>query len=352
MNAAFRRDRGATRRPRIGLRQRWRQLRPVRPGLLLTMLLAAIGFFAPVLANDAPLVCRHEGAIYFPAITELFQQVPLIGRFVRQPAPFRLVDFSPRTDLDPTGWAIWPPVPYGPQEMAAAALAPPDAEHWLGTDDRGRDVAARLIHGAAVSVRVALLAVLLAGVIGLAIGAPAGYVGGKTDLLLSRVIEAVTCFPAFFLIVAVMAWRRPSAEMVILVIALTQWPAIARLARAEFLRLKHAEFVLAARAVGASPLRIMTRHVLPSALTPLLVPLALGVADAVLIEAGLSWLGFGIPTPTPSWGSMLRNAYDHLRSSTYLVFPPCVAIAFSVLAFQWLATGLRRILDPRSPSSV
>jgi peptide/nickel transport system permease protein len=331
----FRRKRDVAKRPQRSLRWYWRALRPARAGLVLTLALVAVGCFAPLLASNRPIVCKHRGAIYFPAITDVLQSVPLIGRFVRQPLPFRLVDFDPKTDFDPTGWAVWPPIPFGPLEITSAALSPPGGPHWLGTDDRGRDIAARLIHGAGVSVRVALLSMLLAAVIGVAVGAPAGYAGGAIDLVLSRIIEAITCFPAFFLIVAVMAWRRPSADAVILVIGLTQWPAIARLARAEFLRLRSAEFVLAARATGASPWRVTV------AAAPLIIPLVLGVADAVLIEAGLSWLGFGVPTPAPSWGNMLRSAYDHLRSATYLIYPPCATIVLAVLALQLLANGVR-----------
>ena len=220
--------------------------------------------------------------------------------------------------------------------------------HWLGTDDRGRDVAARLIHGASVSVQVGFLSMLIAGFIGVIVGAVAGYAGGRVDWILSRLIEVVVCFPTFFLILSVMVWLKPNIIHVIIVIGLTQWTGIARLTRAEFLRLREADFVLAARCSGASGGRIVFRHILPCALAPVLVTLAFGVADAVLIEAGLSWLGFGVPTPDPSWGNMLRSAYDQLRSAPHLVYPPCAAIFLSVMAYHMVGDALRQTLDPKS----
>jgi peptide/nickel transport system permease protein len=190
--------------------------------------------------------------------------------------------------------------------------------------------------------------VLLAGVIGIVIGALAGYCGGWADAILSRMMEVFLCFPAMFLILAVMVWIRGGATHVILVIGLTRWTPIARLVRAELLKQREADFVLAARCSGASTPWIIVRHVLPCATAPVLVALAFGVSDAVMIEAGLSWLGFGVAAPHPSWGNMLREAYDHIRAAPHLVAAPCAALLATVFAFHLIGEGLRRVLDPRT----
>jgi peptide/nickel transport system permease protein len=301
---------------------------------------------APLLAWDQPIICRHEGRWYFPALAVAGQNLPLVGRFVERSTPFRFPDFDAKEQLDPNSLALWPPIAYQPAEITDRALTAPSRAHWLGTDDRGRDVAARLVHGATVSVRVGFLATMLAGAVGIVIGAVAGYFGGWLDWVLSRGIEATICFPVLFLVLAVLAWASPGTTAVILVIGLTQWTAVARLVRAEFLRMAGADYVLAARGYGASAARIVVRHMLPGALAPVAVTLAFGVAEAVVIEAGLSWLGFGVQAPAASWGQMLRSAYEQVRSAPYLVYPPCIAIFASVLAYHVAGRWLKRRLDP------
>lgn len=320
-------------------------------GLVLIALLIAIGVFAPLIASRLPIVCRYDGALYWPATMETLSRLPLVGRCFSVSAPFSRADFDARKELDPAAFAMWPLIRYSPLEIGETAMAPSSADHWLGTDDRGRDVAARLVHGAAVSVRVAVLSMLIAGVIGVLVGGAAGYAGGWIDVVLSRLIEVAICFPAFFLILSVMVWFEPNMTAVIVVIGLTQWTGPARYVRAEFLRMREADFVLAARCTGATGARIVFRHMLPGAVAPLLVALTFGLADAVLIEAGLSWLGFGVPTPNPSWGNMLRAAFDQFRSAPMLVYPPCAAIVLSVMVFHLAGDGLRKSLDPRTALS-
>jgi peptide/nickel transport system permease protein len=304
------------------------------------LLLLAVG--APLLAWDQPIVCRHESRLHFPAWTEACRNLPWVGGWLHRSRPFRYPDFEARVALDAGAFAIWPPIRYRPDELVGAGLEPPSRAHWLGTDDRGRDVAARLLHGATVSVRVGLLAVLIAGATGVLIGAAGGYCGGLIDSVLSRLIEAVICLPTLFVVLAILAWLTPGPVAVICVIGFTQWPTIARLVRAEFLRIKAADYVVAARSYGLSTRAIVWRHMLPGALAPVMVTLAFGVADALLIEAGLAWLGFGTGEATASWGRMLRSAYEQLRSAPHLVYPPCAAIFVSVLAFHLAGVGLRR----------
>jgi len=325
-----------------------RRHRRSRFGLGMVVVLLLVGFAAPLLASRQPIVCRWEDSWHLPAVMDTLNRLPVVGGLLAKSAPFSHPGFDAKTALDAGDFSIWPPIPFGPLELTDGALQPPSGAHWLGTDDRGRDVAARLIHGVAVSVKVGFLSMLLAGAIGIVIGAIAGYAGGWTDKILSRFIEVVICFPTFFLILSVMVWIKADIDSVIVVIGLTQWTAIARLVRAEFLRLQSADFVAAARCSGASAGRIILRHMLPGALAPVVVTLSFGVADAVLLEAGLSWLGFGVPTPDPSWGNMLRSAYGQIRSAPHLVYPPCIAIFVSVMAYHLVGDGLREALDPKS----
>ena len=305
-----------------------------------------VALLAPLLASDRPLVCRYQGRLHFPAVADFTRGIPLVSRALPPPGPLDRPTASPKRLLEPEDFAIWPLIPYGQREISADILSPPSRAHWLGTDEVGRDVASRMIHGGAVSVRVAVLSVALAALIGVIVGALAGYAGGATDMLISRLIEIVACFPVFFLILAVMVWVRPSITSVIIVLGLTRWTAIARYTRAEFLKLKHQDFIAAARALGLTPWRIMARHLAPNALAPVWVAAAFGMGSVVLLEAGLSWLGFGVQAPDPSWGSILRSGYDHLRSAPHLIWPPCAAIFLAVLSCNMLGDALRDALDP------
>lgn len=226
-------------------------------------------------------------------------------------------------------------------------LEAPSAAHWMGTDDQGRDVMARMIFGARVSLGVGSVAVGLCVVIGIFVGAFAGFFGGRTDSFLSRCIEVVMCFPTLLLILAVLAYVGPSLLNIILVIGLTGWTGVARLVRGEFLKLKEQEFVQGARAMGYSSFRIIFKHILPNALTPVLVSASFGMAAAILIESSLSFLGFGVPPPTPSWGQILRQSREFMDIAWWLVVFPGVAIFLVIAAFNVVGEGLRDALDPR-----
>ncbi|GJM26883.1 MAG: hypothetical protein DHS20C16_32980 [Phycisphaerae bacterium] len=308
------------------------------------ILIAAI---APLLAWDQPIVCKYQGAYYFPAVADTFGRMPLVGGWISKAKPFRFPSFDARTSLSADDFALWPPVPYGPMEMVADVNLDASGSHWLGTDDRGRDVLSRLIHGACVSVRVGVYSMLLAGIVGILIGAVAGYCGGTIDWICSRLIEIMMCFPAFFLILVMMVWVGNGVTGIILVIGLTQWTSIARLVRAEFLSGREMDFVDAARSYGAKGWYIALRHLLPGAIGPSLVALAFGVGDAILLEAGLSWLGLGVGSETATWGGMLRDGYDQIRTHPELMVAPCAAIFLSVLCCHVFGEHLRRTLDPR-----
>ena len=226
-------------------------------------------------------------------------------------------------------------------------LRPPGAEYLLGTDSLGRDVLSRLIWGSRVSLKVGFVSVGLATAIGLCLGAFAGYYGGLADSLIMRFCDLMLCFPAMFLVLAVISILEPSIWNVMAVIGLTSWMGVARLVRAEFISLKSRDFVQAARALGASDARLILRHLLPNALAPVLVSATLGVAGAILLESGLSFLGLGIQPPTATWGVMLADGKDYLSRAWWLSFYPGLAILATVLSYNLVGEGLRDAIDPR-----
>ncbi len=229
----------------------------------------------------------------------------------------------------------------------ARRLEGPGLQHWLGTDDLGRDVLARILYGARISLLVGFVAVGIATLIGIVIGAVAGYYGRWTDAVVMRFVDIMLCFPTFFLILAVIAFLEPSIWNIMVIIGLTGWMGVARLVRAEFLSLRERDFVLAARAMGASDARIIFRHILPSALSPVLVSATLGVAGAILTESALSFLGIGVQPPTPSWGNMLIAGKQTLGTAWWLSAFPGFAILLTVLGYNLLGEGIRDALDPR-----
>ncbi|MDH7499213.1 MAG: ABC transporter permease [candidate division NC10 bacterium] len=238
--------------------------------------------------------------------------------------------------------------PYHPSEMdSERILSPPDRQHWLGTDRLGRDVLSRILWGSRISLLVGFVAVGIATLIGILLGAIAGYYGRWVDGLIMRFVDLMLCFPTFFLILAVIAFLEPSIWNIMVVIGLTGWMGVARLVRAEFLSLKEREFVLSARALGASDLRIIFRHILPNAMAPVLVSATLGVAGAILTESALSFLGIGIQPPTPSWGNILTGGKDNLEIAWWLSLFPGLAILTTVLGYNLLGEGIRDALDPR-----
>ncbi|MBI2340304.1 MAG: ABC transporter permease [Deltaproteobacteria bacterium] len=215
--------------------------------------------------------------------------------------------------------------PYSPTAYDLdSALVAPGAVHWMGTDEQGRDVLSRLIYGSRISLSVGFVAVGLYVLIGMIVGALAGYYGGKIDILISRTIEIVMCFPTFFLILAVLAFVGPSLFNIMIVIGVTGWTGIARLVRGEFLKLRNQEFVAGIQAAGASAGRIIFRHILPNALAPVMVSASFGVASAILIESSLSFLGFGVQPPTPSWGDILSQSRDFMDIAWWLTLFPGV----------------------------
>lgn len=230
-------------------------------------------------------------------------------------------------------------------------LAGPSAAHWLGTDELGRDILSRTLFGARVSMLVGVSVVLGAGLVGLAIGSLAGYCGGWFDRLVNIVlINAFLSFPGILLAIALAAFLGPGIGKVILALIVTGWAGYARLARAQILQAKEMEYVLAARSLGASPARILLRHLLPNILQPVMVQATVGMAGAILAESTLSFLGVGVLAPMASWGAMLNDARSHLFDAPHMVIFPALAIMAAVLAFNLLGDALRDWMDPRMRS--
>ena len=231
-------------------------------------------------------------------------------------------------------------------------LDPPSARHWLGTDQIGRDVLSRMLYGARVSLAVGFVSVGIATAIGIALGASAGYHGGTVDGAVMRLVDLVLVFPRFFLLLAVLAFLKPSIWTIMVVIGLTGWMGVARLVRAEFLALKEREFVIWSQSVGAGAFRIIWRHILPNAMAPVLVAMTLGIPAAILTESGLSFLGLGVRPPYATWGNILNEGKEVIELAWWLSVYPGLAILFTVLSYNLLGEGIRDALDPRLRQSM
>lgn len=245
--------------------------------------------------------------------------------------------------------AVFAPLvaPYDPGLVEVSQkFVPPAKEHLLGTDNLGRDVFSRMLFGARISLTVGFVAVGIALIIGTVVGALAGYYGGLADAFLMRSVDVMMSFPTFFLILTVVALLEPNIVNVMVVIGLVSWTGTARLVRAEFLSLRNRDFVLAAKALGMSDLRIIFRHILPNGLAPIFVVATIDVATAIMIEAGLSFLGFGVQPPAPSWGNILTEGRVYIFDAWWLTVFPGLAILITVLGFNLLGEGIREVLDP------
>jgi len=239
--------------------------------------------------------------------------------------------------------------PYDPDDInVKAILLGPSWQHWMGTDGLGRDVLSRMLFGGRISLLVGLVAVGISTAIGIVLGAIAGYYRGWVDTLIMRLVDVMLSIPSFFLILAVIAFLTPSIVNVMIVIGLTSWMGVTRLVRAEFLSLSGREFVQASRTLGAKDARLIFTHLLPNSLTPIIVSSVLGVAGAVLMESGLSFLGLGVQAPQASWGNILTDGKDYIQFAWWLSLFPGLAILITVLGYNLLGEGLRDALDPRS----
>ena len=364
-----------------------------RLGVVGILILLVPAVAAPLLANGRPLLVFGKEGLRLPFLPFLFAPdsteflveqffnyvlllLPLwllIALIVRRQLTRRilcgaaalllLLPFAAaRPKLDKTDYrlaaaesgerAVFAPIPYGPFEIIARPYQKPSREHWLGTDEVGRDVASRMIYGARASLAVGLFATAIALVIGTLVGLMAGYYRGWFDLAVMRLVEILLCFPTFLLLLILMSILKDrkfeqSILVVIAVIGLTGWIGLTFLVRGEVLKQRALPYIQSCEVVGISAWRTMTVHLLPNITGPILISFTFGVAGAILAESGLSFLGFGVQPPTASWGGLLRQAFDNPLEYWHLTLFPGIALFIAVLAFNFTGEGLRKALFPR-----
>ena len=330
-----------------GSRTVWQRLRrsgTVVAAVALLVPLIFCALFADLLANDRPYTMTIAGERYFPA----FHGMLVDAGLSQWPEALVRTDFRELRKHPGDTRPLFAPIPYRPNGVDLSnPLGPPSADHLLGTDKLGRDILSGMIHGARISLTIGIVAVGIATLIGVLLGAVAGYFGGWTDLAVNRLFEIMMAIPTFFLIITISAFvEHPSVFYIMAVIGLTGWVGIARFTRNEFVTVRQVEYVTAAEALGANPFRIMFRHMLPNAMSPIIVSVVFGIAGAILVESGLSFLGIGVPADVVTWGSILNEARGNTFAWWLAVFPGC-AIFMTVLAYNLLGEGLRDAFDPR-----
>jgi peptide/nickel transport system permease protein len=315
--------------------------------LYTVLTLGVVAILADVLANDKPLAASVNGSVTFP----VFKSYGVSLGITKWTTEEGQRDWQ-QTTYD---WVVFPPVPYAMTTVDKSAIKEkdrrPSSKHRLGTDDIGRDVLAGLIHGSRYALSIGFIAMGIALIIGISLGSIAGYFGGWIDLVISRLIEIFISLPTFFLVITIVAMTQDTITegrllLIMAVIGLTSWTGIARLVRAEVLRVRNLEFVSAAQALGYGRTRIILVHVLPNSLGPVLVSAAFGIASAILIESTLSFLGFGVPPTVITWGSLLARSRGFINMWWLATFPG-ILIFITVSAYNLIGDALRDATDPR-----
>jgi len=320
----------------------WRRFRhnPIAlAGFYVVCLLVFMALFADFIANDKPYYLEYKGKTYFPILRGYL----VAAKLGRGPAELLNVDFKKLEGAK----AWYPPIPYRPTNInLLEPLEPPSVKHLFGTDKLGRDVAAGMIHGSRISLSIGFVAVGIAALIGIVLGAVAGYFGSWIDLTISRVFEIMLSIPTFFLLITIAALLPPSIFLTMAIIGVTSWVGMARFTRNEFLRIRNLDYVTAAVALGVTDRKVMFKHILPNALAPVIVSVVFGIGGAVLVESSLSFLGIGVPAELVTWGSILQEGSTTTFAWWLAVFPG-FAIFITVLAYYLVGEGLREVLDPR-----
>ncbi|MDO4858616.1 MAG: ABC transporter permease [Thermoguttaceae bacterium] len=336
--------------------RRFRRKKLAMCALVYVLFLALVAICSPMIAGVKPIVCQYKGHIYFPCMgyfnprweNPVFFQDDIVRAY-----PSRL------KEMDPKSWAVYPLIyndtkyrvregdKPGRPENPYGTHGHPSLQNPCGTNVYGYDVFSMLVHGTRTALLVGFVSTGLAALIGITLGALAGYFGGWIDIIISRFIEVVLCVPTLILILAAVAIiQKPSIWYVMAIIGITSWPGIARLTRGEFIKLKQSEYVSAARSLGASQFRIIFRHILPNALAPVLVPITFSIAAAILIESSLSFLGISTSSSSISWGTILNDGHRNL-AMWWLTFFPGTLIFMTVLAYNLIGEALQEATDPR-----
>jgi microcin C transport system permease protein len=327
----------ARRRIRLFLRNRL-----ATGSLVVLALFLVASLCAELISNDRPYVLRYHGRLFFPVVSApTAPELGVADRFT--------VDFN-ALELGPGDWALRPPVRFNPYQ-SNTKVAFPSAPSWnnpLGTDDRGRDVLARLLYGFRISMGYAIGTWLLTYAIGVSLGLGMGFFGGRIDFLGQRLVEVLSSVPQFFLLIILVSLFNPNIYFLVAITSVFGWIPISGYARAEGLRLRKLDFVEAARALGQRPWRIVLRHVLPNALTPVLTFSPFAIAAGITGLAALDFLGFGLAPPTPSWGELLNQAKMNVTTAWWLALFPSLALFLTLTLLSFVGEGIRNALDPRA----
>lgn len=336
---------------------RFRKNIPAVLALCFAVFLGLVAILSPVIVGTKPIICRYKGETSFPCIGYVFpryEEPLLVRKELRQ-------RYSPSKlkNKDPESWAVWPLIFQDPVRAVRDGewsedspgnpqgdQGRPSKQNLMGTLADGTDVFAQLVHGTREALLVGFVATGISALIGITIGAFAGYFGGWVDTIVSRIIEVIMCIPALVLILAVIAvLEKPTIWHTMVILGVTSWTGIARLTRAEFLKLRNVDYVAAAKALGAGPLRIIFNHILPNAMAPILVPISFGIAGAVLVVNALAFLGMGAPS-LASWGNTLKEGSNNMSMWWLLIFPGTIVFV-TVLAYNLIGEGLQEATDPR-----
>lgn len=340
------------------LKKRWLKFKTMKRGyysLVILLVLYGLSFFLPLMINNRPLVLKYEGEYFYPAIADLIPGINTyypgveFGQDVPGEANFRLLAKDWK-ESDTKNWMLMPLYPYSPFEdinvEGNKMYEPPSRTHWLGTDDTGRDVFARLCYAFNISISFALILAIFNYTVGIAIGGAMGYFGGRFDLLFQRFIEIWSSLPMLFVIIIIASVVRPSFFILILIYTLVNWISMTYLMRAEFYREKSKDYVAAAISMGQSNTKIIFKHILPNSLVPVITYFPFAIVMYISSLVGLDYLGFGLPPPTPSWGQMLSIGLSNM-SKWWMVFAPIGAQFCTLLMVVFIGEGVREAFDPK-----
>ncbi len=311
--------------------------------LYIVLFLVFLALTADFLASSKPLYAVYKGETYFPVIKDYLNTLG-ISKWDPEMINVNWKDLDDQKKLESV---VWTPVPYGSREIDLKnSLSSPEGDHYLGTDGIGRDLLAGLIHGSRVSLSVGFIAAGIALLIGILLGSMAGFYGGKVDLVIMRFVEIMMTLPTFFLIITIVAIYGSSIWYIMAAIGFTSWTGDAKLIRGEVLKVRNMEYITAANSIGLPNKQIILRHVIPNAIAPVLVSGAFAIAGAILTEAALSFLGFGVSSSTVTWGSLLNEARGASNAWWLAIFPGLM-IFIAVVTYNLIGEGLRDALDPR-----
>ncbi|MBC8455892.1 ABC transporter permease subunit [bacterium] len=344
-------------------KKRWLKFKTMKRGyysFIIITTLYLLSWLLPVLVNNKALIVQYEGDYYFPAIHD-FSLIPdriflgeEFGQDVPGEADYRSLQ-AEWSDGDSENWMLMPPYHFGPVEGVGSRdnvkwglqmYSPPSSQHWLGTDDTGRDVFARLVYAFNISISFALILALLNYTIGIAIGGAMGYFGGRFDLFFQRIIEIWSSLPMLFVIIIIASIVRPTFFLLIFIYTIVNWIGMTYLMRAEFYREKAKDYVAAALSMGQSNAKVIFKHILPNSLVPVITYFPFAIVGYIAALVSLDYLGFGLPPPIPSWGQMLDVGLQNI-SKWWMVFSPVGAEFFTLMLVVFIGEGVREAFDPK-----